>query len=97
MDLCLKCEFFGISKALITNRCSNLPQNRSFTEHPIFTKPKRGTIYIQVRGGLNLIFSFPYGSEILPDLPSKGSYFPTARKHIYSIDQGRLRIIIKDG
>jgi len=31
--------------------------------------------------------SFPYGSEVLPNLPSKGSYFPTARKHIYSIDQ----------
>ena len=28
--------------------------------------------------------------------PRKGSYFPTAGKHIYSIAQGRLRIIIKD-
>ena len=46
-----------------------------FTEHPIFTKTiKSLTIYIQVCG-YNFIFSFPYGSEILPNLPSKGKGF----------------------
>jgi len=31
--------------------------------------------------------SFPYGSESLPDLPKKGSYFPAAGTHIYSMEQ----------
>ena len=31
--------------------------------------------------------SFPFGSQILPDLPGKGSYFAKAGKHVYSIDE----------
>jgi len=36
--------------------------------------------------------SFPYGSEVLPDLPKMGAYYGPKRTHVYSLDEVKAEL-----